>query len=136
MKKILLIVFIALTFVGCNGINPAIAKYKKVANQVDLGDSKEKVLAILLPTQEGLCGSCGKAPTKYIKDGVKTEIYYMRTLRQPDGLTTDDEFTPYVFKSNKLVAIGWETLNVSKSQGQVVPINNTSVNVQQKTIVY
>ena len=62
------------------------------------------------------------------------DIYYFRTLRQPDGLTTDDEFTPYVLNNDVLVAIGWTSIGGANSQGQTVP--QTNVQVHQSTIVY
>ena len=100
-------------------IDSAISKYEAVADKVDLGDSKEKVLSILQPTQASLPKSTRKSPEKYIKDGVKVEIYYMRSARQPDGLTTDDEFVPYLFNNGKLVGIGWRVLGGPKTRGRV-----------------
>ena len=50
----------------------------------------------------------------------------MRSRRQPDGLTTDDEFTPYFFRNGRLAGIGWHQLGGAKSHGQVVPQTNVS----------
>lgn len=116
-------------------IDSSVSKYNKVADQIELGDSKNKVLGILNPTLKGLGQSAKKNPDKYIKNNVRVEIHYFRTGRQPDNLTTDDEFTPYVFNDGKLVAIGWRVLGGPKSVGKVIqpaPITN----IQQRTIVY
>ena len=123
-------------FTGCVGmmIDSAISKYEATADQVELGDSKEKVLAILAPTQEGVPKSARKNSDKYLKDGVKVEIYYMRSARQPDGLTTDDEFTPYTFNDGKLVGIGWQVLGGPKSQGQAT--SDTYIQNTNTTIVH
>ena len=43
----------------------------------------------------------------------------MRSSQQPDGLTTDDEFTPYIFTNGILTGIGWTVLGGPKTQGQV-----------------
>jgi hypothetical protein len=51
-----------------------------------------------------------KQPDRYVKDGVNVEIIYFRSGWQSDGLTTDDEFTPYLFNDGKLVAISTATL--------------------------
>ena len=113
-------------------IDSSIAKYNAVADRVQLGDSRNKVLSILNPTQKGMPQNSRKNPDKYIKNNVLVEIYYFRTGRQPDGLTTDDEFTPYLFNDGKLVAIGWEVLGGPKSVGQVIqpaPVTNTNVTV-------
>ena len=59
-------------------------------------------------------------------NGNLVEIYFFRSAWQSDGLTTDDEFTPYVFKDGKLVAIGWTSIGGIKSQGQASPARNTS----------
>jgi len=132
--KWMLIFLATICVAGCitpSRIDPIIKQYKLSAEKVELGDSKEKVLSILQPTQVGLPESASKSPDKYIKDGVKVEIYYMRSSRQPDGLTTDDEFMPYVFNNEKLVGIGWQVLGGPKTQGQATSdtyINNTSIN--------
>jgi hypothetical protein len=88
----------------------------------------------LRPTQEGIPKPSRKRPDKYIKDGVKVEIYYMRSARQPDSLTTDDEFVPYLFNDEKLVGIGWEVLGGPKTKGQAV--SRTVISNQNTTIVY
>jgi hypothetical protein len=138
MFRILVALFLAANLIGCAGsvyqIDSAVAEYVAVADRVDLGDSKEKALSILLPTQEGVCKSCRKSPEKYIKDNVKIEIYYMRSGRQPDGLTTDDEFVPYLFNDGKLVGIGWQVLGGPKTQGQAT--SDTYISNTNQTIVY
>ena len=42
-----------------------------------------------------------------LKDDQTVNIYKLRTKRVPDGRLTDDEVTPVVFKSGRLVNIGW-----------------------------
>ncbi len=136
MHKKFLSLLAALVFTGCVGmqIDSAISKYDAVADQVELGDNKDKVLTILLPTQKDLDNSIRKRPEKYIKEGVKVEIYYMRSARQPDGLTTDDEFVPYLFNDGKLVGVGWQVLGGPKTQGQAT--SDTYISNQNTTIVY
>jgi len=136
MNKKFAVLLIAVAFTGCVGfqIDRAISKYEAVAERVELGDSKDKVLSILQPTQEGVPKSSRKNPEKYIKDGVKVEIYYMRSGRQPDGLTTDDEFVPYLFNDGKLVGIGWQVLGGPKTQGQAT--SDTYISNKNTTIVY
>ena len=126
-----------LTVSACVGyqIDSSISKYNAVADRVQLGDSRNKVLSILNPTQEGMPHGNRKNADKYIKNNVLVEIYYFRTGRQPDNLTTDDEFTPYLFNDGKLVAIGWHVLGGPKSVGQVIqPAPVTTI--QQTTIVH
>ncbi len=136
MNKQLALLVMVVGLAGCVGmqIDSAISKYEAVAEQVELGDSKEKVLAILQPTQEGVPKSSRKNPEKYIKEGARVEIYYMRSARQPDGLTTDDEFVPYLFNDGKLVGIGWQVLGGPKTQGQAT--SDTYISNQNTTIVY
>jgi hypothetical protein len=124
---------IVLSVSGCAVmIDSAISKYNEKAPQISLGASKEEVLAILGPTQDGLPANARKQPEQYMKDGVKIDILYFRSGRQPDDLTTDDEFTPYVFQNGRLTGIGWSCLGGPKSSGQVVP----RVNIQQNTVVH
>jgi hypothetical protein len=76
-----------------------------VRNKVELGDSKEKVLALLRLTQEGLSADASKPPDKFIQDGKNIEIYYTRSGWVQDGRITDDEFTPYIFENGILTAV-------------------------------
>ena len=113
-----LVVLFALATSNCNPIpaririDRAIGKYEEAASKVNLGDDKEKVLSVFLPIQRGLPANAKKPAQKLIKDGTLIEIYFMRTGRDPDGRTTDNEFTPYVFVNNKLTAIGWEAASL------------------------
>ena len=142
MRKLLLIsttVFLVFTLSGCFGIKAivikdSISKYESVESQIELGNSREKVLSILSPTQKDLRSDWKKRPEKYIKKDILVEIFYFRTRLQSDGLTTDDEFTPYVFNNGKLVAIGWTSIGGAKSHGQTTPQIN--VTVKRSTIVH
>ena len=114
-------------------VESSINMYAGLRDQVSLGDDKEAVLNLFQPAQDLLHASQTKTPDKYIEDGVHIEVHYMRSLRQPDGLTTDDEFDPYVFHNDKLVAVGWHTLGGPKSTGEV--LQRTNVGVSNTTIV-
>ena len=119
---------------GCGSLLPgikidrAISKYQAVADQIELGDSIDRVLAILEPTQKGLPRSVRKSPEKYIKNGVTVEIHFIRSSRQPDNRTTDDEFVPYLFNDGKLVGIGWILLGGPTTRGQKTP----KINIQEQ----
>ena len=127
MMKFSVLLSLTIFLFGCTfGIDKAIREHRKVAHQVELGDSKSKVLNLLLPTQESLSQSEIKPPEKFMDGRDRVEIYYMRSRRQPDGLTTDDEFTPYFFRNGRLAGIGWHQLGGAKSHGQVVPQTNVS----------
>ncbi len=114
------VLVLAASLSGCAGykVDSVISRYTDVADQVELGDSKEEVLAILGPTQEGLPEKERKNPDKYYENDIKMEIYYMRVARKNDANTTDDEFVPYIFKNGKLIGIGWEVLGGPKTRGK------------------
>jgi hypothetical protein len=132
---ILIIVFVTTGFATqCGSIRTAIDRHNDVSGKIDLGDTKEKVLSKILPTQEGLkvFPHHQKQPEKYMKDGVRVEIFYVRSGNNVDGLTTDDEFIPYVFNDDILVGIGWAILGGPSTQGQTRPVTNVDV---QTTII-
>ncbi len=140
MRHHALLLALVFLLLGCNTmtmrIDSTISKYNAVADKIELGSDKAQVLEILLPTQNELPKSARKNPEKYIKNNVKVEIYYMRSHRQPDGLTTDDEFVPYLFNDGKLVGVGWQVLGGPKTQGQArssTYISNENIN---KTVIY
>ena len=94
---------------GCDlqSMGRSVIEYKKVSGQISLGDTKENVLSILLPTQKELdkYPHLQKSPEKHIKDNVLVEIYFMRSSINRTGVVVGDEFTPYVFNDGKLVGI-------------------------------
>jgi hypothetical protein len=102
--------------------------------RIDLGMTKVQVSDILVPSQKRLSTSEIKQPDRYMKDGVAVDIIYYRSGWQSDGITTDDEFTPYLFNDNKLVAIGWHSIGGAKSQGQAT--NSTYSSPSTTVIVY
>ncbi|MCB4755811.1 MAG: hypothetical protein LHV69_02410 [Elusimicrobia bacterium] len=132
--KILTVLMALFLLWGCASIlvGNSMRKYEAVRDQIQLGDSEDKVLSVLLPTESGLPLRLKKQPETYLQDKSLVKIHYARSGFQSDGLTTDDEFTPYVFKDGKLIAIGWQYLGGPKSVGQVVPITNVNVNNRKR----
>ena len=129
IKSLLVTSIFIFTLSGCvQDIDDSISNYRQVSHQISLGDSRAEVVPILSAAMKDLGGEYRKGPESYIKDGIKVEIYYARTLRQADGLTTDDEFTPYVFNNGKLVGIGWTSLGGSSSQGQAQSTTTVIIN--------
>ena len=127
MKTFLLVVVLLVAGCAALQIDPCIKRYHATAPQISLGDSKEKVCSVLNPTQEGLPDGAKKPPESFTKDGKTMDIIYYRTGRQPDYMTTDDEFTPYIFENGKLIAIGWHILGGPKTKGRIP----TRINIQQ-----
>ena len=127
MKKYLILATIILT-TGCvSPYKATVDDYLFAYENVVLGMSVKEVKEILEPSQRRLSTTQIKLSDKYEKEGVLVEIHYFRSGWQSDGITTDDDFTPYLFNDGRLVAIGWQVLGGAKSQGQVVPrVNNSS----------
>lgn len=103
-------------------MDEAIARYQAAAAKVHQGDSKEKVLGLLQPTQFELQSNEVKPPeaiptqTDSGQDSL-VEIYFFRSSRHADEAGTDaqgfplaDNFTPYVFTDGVLTDIGWTAL--------------------------
>jgi hypothetical protein len=98
-------------------IEDAISKYNASASHVSLGDPKDKVLAVLSQSQEGLRGALRRPPEAFSTEHETVEIYYFRSGWVQDGKSTDDEFTPFVFRNGRLASIGWQALGGPKSVG-------------------
>lgn len=123
---------LALTGCAASPYQLTVDDYIRAAPAVSLGMTKNQVINILQPSQQRLSNTEIKHPDMYKKDGVLVEILYFRSGWQSDGLTTDDEFTPYLFNDGKLVSVGWATLGGAKSQGQA----SSTTNVHTTTIIY
>jgi len=119
---------IGFILVGCaSPYQLTVDDYVKVYPRISLGMPKEDVVKILTPSQKRLSSSEIKQSDMYKKNGVRVDIIYFRSGWNPDGLTTDDEFTPYIFNDEKLVAVGWQTLGGTKSQGQAKDVTTVIV---------
>ena len=114
MKKVIIAVVATMLMTGCIGgqNDEAVKDYESAANQIALGDSRDEVLKILLPTQQNL----PLRTTNQTESGAIVEIYYIRSGRQADDLSTGEEITPYVFRDGKLVSIGRNTVGKPKSR--------------------
>ncbi len=122
MNKLFLIVFAVFVFTACTSVyQTTVDAYIAAAAGVKLGDSKESVLAKLGATQSKLSPLDVKLPEVFHKDGKLIEVFYFRSGWQDDGITTDDEFTPYIFENGILKAVGWTVLGGPKTQGQSRP---------------
>ena len=120
---------------GCVSTSPyqaTVDDYVAAYPSIELGMNQKEVATILAPSQTRLSSSEIKQPDKYLKNRVKIDIVYYRSGWNSDGITTDDEFTPYVFNNNKLVAIGWQSIGGVKTQGQARDIVNQT---QSSTVI-
>lgn len=91
--------------------------YAEAAPNIRLGMTREEVAKILHPSQSQLRADLARQPEVYKKGEVVVEILYARSGWYRDGLSTDDEYTPYIFHNGELVAIGWATLGGVKTRG-------------------
>ena len=130
-------IFIGATCVFLTACTPEIvlkdsmSRYQQASYQVSIGDRKQDVLAILLPTQQKLRNDYPeyvRQPERFTQEGNYIEIHYFRSGWTSDGLVTDDEMTPYVFVNDRLSSVGWSALGGPKTHGKVVPQSNTFIN--------
>ena len=119
MKKLLMLLILPFFIGGCAEIamDNNLYEYKKVQHTINLGDSKNKVLGTLLPMMEDIPSSWKRPADQYLIDNDKYYVHYHRTGWTSDGILTDDELTPYVFKNDVLVSIGWQALGGAKTVG-------------------
>jgi len=104
------LVVAVLSVAGC-APNPVtqkvVADYKSVASQISIGDAREYVLAILQTSQQVIPSYFKRQPELYLSYGEQVEIHFVRTGLSSGGSNNDDDFTPYVFKNDVLVSVGW-----------------------------
>jgi hypothetical protein len=112
------VIFLLSACVSNQSISTAILAYEAQAGNVQLGQSKTEVLAMLSPTQASMPSRFGKPFEAYIEDDKLKEVYFFRSRSFSDGLVTDDEFIPYVFEDGVLIAIGWTAIGGPKTQAQ------------------
>lgn len=114
-----------LCVIGCASdearMDRAIKEYREASSKIEIGTSKQDVLSRLDPSQGGLPPISRRAPLSY-RDakGTVVEIHYFRTARRPDGINTDDEFTPYVFRDERLVGVGWQAAHAASPEADAM----------------
>lgn len=124
MKYVMVLGILSL-IIGCSGgmdrskaFSTSMKKYNAVRSGIKIGDAQDITIASLENVQKEIARfpEMKRDMESYNHDGKKIDIYYVRTNHYPDGLMTDDEFTPYVFVDSILTAIGWKDLGGSKTQ--------------------
>jgi hypothetical protein len=127
------LLFLAFVLNGCGATrNEAMAYHQSAGERVQLGMSVSSFKTLMAPADIH-DGEGNKAPTRFTEVGDMYVIYYMRSSHVGDGTLTDDEVTPYTFKNDSLVAVGWQALGGPKFTSQDLATrraaaNKTSVN--------
>jgi len=141
MKKNILFSIFILTLPACvvTQIDKAVTQYHSVKSEIRLGMSLSDFISLIELYQNKLDNYSKKPSKRYTKDGVIFDIYYIRTSRIPDGETTDDEFTPHLFKDGKLAEIGWESIekmdrtsyDVAREKAEIQKAKATATKINQ-----
>ena len=104
---------LTIVMVGLFGCAPntvteqAIDDYEKAYSKISIGDARVHVLAILDTNQQVIPLRFKKRPERYLSYGEQVEIHFVRTGLKSGISNHDDDYTPYVFKNDVLVSIGW-----------------------------
>lgn len=85
----------------------AVEDYPVVASTVSIGDAKEYVLSILQSNQDLIPAHFRKRHEQYLSYGETVEIHFARTDLASGIANSDEDFTPYVFRNDILVSVGW-----------------------------
>ena len=110
LLNLVLLVAVIAGLIGCapNSVTQnAVSRYKSVTSQISIGDQRDYVVAILQKNQQGIPAHFKRSPERYLSYGDQVEIHFVRTGLDSSGSNYDDDFTPYVFKNDVLVSVGW-----------------------------
>lgn len=117
------IIVITLILNGCAPI-PSMQssglEYKIIAPKILIGDDKEYVLSMLIPSQANIPSQMQRKPERFMNYGEVVDIYFLRTEINSGNLNSDDDFTPYVFKKGILSFVGWRYVSRSSYHGQAL----------------
>ena len=107
------LVTLAIVIFGLFGCAPntvtmkAVEDYEKAYSKISIGDARGHVLAILDSSQQVIPLRFKKRPERYLSYGEQVEIHFVRTGLESGISNHDDDYTPYVFKNDVLVSVGW-----------------------------
>ena len=105
-----MVVAACISAVGCAptaATQQAVTDYQSVASQISIGDAKEYVLSALQTSQQAIPAQFKRPSEQYLSYGEQVEIHFVRTALVSGIENVDDDFTPYVFKNDVLVSVGW-----------------------------
>ena len=110
LSKFMMLGLIIIGLFGCapNTVTKqAIEDYKTAYPKISIGDARGHVLAILESSQQVIPLHLKKRPERYLSYGEQVEIHFIRTGLESGISNQDDDYTPYVFKNDLLVSVGW-----------------------------
>ena len=135
------ILFVLFVFSGCAStiaISPyqlAVNNYEAASQSVELGMTISQVRAHLAPAQAHLRAQDKRKSDLYKQDETLVRIDYYRSGWVSDSVSTDDEYTPYLFNDGLLVAVGWQILGGPRNVARARDINQTTVRTEQNVVV-
>lgn len=124
MYRVIIAIILSALVLSC-GVDPnrvftnSMNKYRNIRPTINIGDSKDPTIAKLETIQKSFIKYIPEnrpMESAQLKNGKTVDVFYMRTDWYEDNLTTDDEYTPYVFVDGQLAAIGWDVLGGPKSK--------------------
>lgn len=110
LTQLMAVIAACVSIVGCAPTvvtQQAVTDYQTVASQISIGDAKEYVLSALHTSQQAIPAQFKKPSEQYLSYGEQVEIHFFRTTLTSGVENADDDFTPYVFKNDVLVSVGW-----------------------------
>lgn len=110
LSRLMAVIAACVSVVGCVPTavtQQAVTDYQTVASQISIGDAKEYVLSAIYTSQQAIPAQFKKPSEQYLSYGEQVEIHFVRTALTSGVENADDDFTPYVFKNDVLVSVGW-----------------------------
>ena len=110
LSRLMAVIAACVSVVGCAPTvvtQQAVTDYQTVASQISIGDAKEYVLSAIHTSQQAIPAQFKKPSEQYLSYGEQVEIHFVRTALTSGLENADDDFTPYVFKNDVLVSVGW-----------------------------
>ena len=108
--KLMTLTILMFSLLGCGSntiTEQAVVDNKKAYSKISIGDARGHVLAILETSQQVIPLRFKKQPERYLSYGERVEIHFVRTALTSGISNHDNDFTPYVFKNDILVSVGW-----------------------------
>ena len=110
LTGLMAVIVACVSVVGCAPTavtQQAVTDYQAVASKLSIGDAKKYVLGALHSSQQAIPAQFKKPSEQYLSYGEQVEIHFVRTALTSGVENADDDFTPYVFKNDVLVSVGW-----------------------------
>jgi len=134
MERLLILSFVLVMASGCAASLTGPELHTLAQQQVELGMTRESFNTLMRPALKETPDKQRRSVESFTEGSSVIDIVFIRSAWIRDGALTDDEYTPYVFRDDRLVSYGWRSIGGMKvTSGDISKAKSGSTRVNVNT---